>query len=133
MIDESYSKALEKVLFENIATRSKPHLVALFILCQGYLAANIDYIPDPQYKSKFQVIKISNKQVEKTHNQTWWAPAVGNDYLAKEVNKELEANKGDKNKVSALITAINKNKSSTATFIKIVYDAYIEIKDNKLI
>lgn len=92
--------------------KSKPHLIALSILCQGYLAANEEHLEDKDKIIKLpEGITISEVKKENTRISDWWEPALGDNYNAKDLNKELET--VDKNKkkngIEDLIKIITEN------------------------
>ncbi len=61
----------------------KTHLIALSILCQGYLAANA-----PKKIRLLKEVAVTNKKL--TLQKDWWKPALGDDYKEDKLDKELE-------------------------------------------
>ena len=86
------------------------HLIALSILCQGYLAAH-DVEEFSVSDSGLQKKAVENQ--EKTEVKDWWKPALGEDYKGKALNEELEARdeeKKDANKaINDLTNIISKD------------------------
>lgn len=75
--------------------KGKTHLIALSILCQGYLAAHWDEIDNEKKESLYELKSLpdemkknaqSNKNKTKGHG--WWHPAFNNDDLEKKDLKD---------------------------------------------
>lgn len=110
-IDE-YITELTNYIKKNTYKPCPKHLIALSILCQGYLAAHgqtkeltgWEKVPD-EFKEKVK------SKADNTEKKSWWTSALGNDEF--KIQDELKAVPDDKDNkkkdVQDLITAIYTN------------------------
>lgn len=72
-------------IIKALTSPKNTHIIALSILCQGYLSAHgkIEGLPDSLKK----IAQENQSQV----NQAWWMPALGEELKGEELIKELEA------------------------------------------
>lgn len=112
---------LEKLRQFILSKIQKPHLIALSILCQGYLAAHGEErfkISDDKLQEKAE----NNKDT--TELQNWWKPALGKNTEGKELYSELET--VDENKKKDIKCLIKKIKVNDVN-IEVVKNAYSKI------
>lgn len=118
----NFITVLSKFINESLAKKSTPHLIALSILCQGYLAAhapNKINFPSNVLSLKKEVIKSD-----------WWQPSFGDKDTSGTpvLFQEMSALKKDTSCVKKLFDASNSDNVNAA----IVFDALESIKFQKL-
>jgi hypothetical protein len=95
----------------------RPHLIALLILCQGYLAAHgtISVLRDwkklwenvpEDVKDKDNPHQLVRQKRDQTERKDWWKPALGADYKGSELKEELSISEGDKEDIGSLLQEI---------------------------
>lgn len=109
----NYEAYFNELITESLKKKANPHLIALSILCQGYLASHggagldgWDKVPD-ELKNKVQTEDNKNK----TKGKSWWTSALGNDEskIQNELNAVPDDPKINKHDIIKLITAIYTN------------------------
>lgn len=117
------AECFKKLIEDSLKKNNNPHLIALFILCQGYLAVHDKEFRD-KLKKEAKDITIKDKS---EFPDDWWAPAFGDEknvinFDNTDVYKELSAIGKD---VTAIQNLFNKrNTDNTDEKIKIVKSAY---------
>ena len=117
--DLNITEALKKYIatsskddfFKLVLDIARPHLIALSILCQGYLAANEECLEDEKKIIKLpEGISISEYKKGNTRTRDWWMPALGANFEGNELNKELETVDKDKDVIKRLMKIIENKK-----------------------
>lgn len=105
-----------RALYKFVKKQPNPHLIALSILCQGYLVAHGETESLKGWDDKLKNMLI-NGALEKTEDKAWWMETIN----IEEAEKEL----GDKGngKVKALLNAFNKEEIIWAVVTKLVIEA----------
>lgn len=128
-------------MWDLLVPDSKAHLIALSILCQGYLAAHgakdilkgwdevwnklSENIRDE--KNPYQLVEDKRKNTEA---KRWWKGALGADQakILKELNATAIGKNAEKEKVQALIDAIYNKDGDTLPNGALVAERYTALK-----
>jgi hypothetical protein len=130
----------KKTLWNLLVPEMKSHIIALCILCQGYLAANKHFLKDAKDQIMFNLpsgVKISEEK-DFTRAQNWWKPVMGDDFTASKLNGQMESFAKEKNaairNLLADIIKIDKvlKKEEMEKFTEAVYHGYRQLKDSIL-
>ncbi|MFQ5686052.1 MAG: hypothetical protein ACE5GV_05270 [Candidatus Scalindua sp.] len=106
-----YCEAIKKLIEESLKETQKSHLIALSILCQGYLAANEEHLKEEKKIIKLpEGISISKDKKGNTIKRDWWKPALGEDYKGDELKNELKTEDKLNDAIECLIEIIRDKK-----------------------
>jgi len=120
---DNFEQEFKKLIESSLKNLLTPHLIALSILCQGYLAANKEYLNDEERIIKLpEGISIPKGKKENTRRREWWEPALGKECKGNELNKELETVDADKDK-----------KHDIVCLMKIIRDEKVKNDDNEIV
>lgn len=126
--ENNFESEFKKLIEYSLKKNSKPHLIALSILCQGYLAAHGGNGLDGWKNLPENLRKIvqSKGNKKKTEERSWWKSALGDNYNAKDLNKELETVDKEKNQesiksINCLIDIIKDGKVNNKDGTEIIY------------
>ena len=130
--------------FDYLARKIPSHLIALSILCQGFLAAHGKKDNLHEWVSVWENLSNDLKDGDyqlgtksKTEGRGWWEPALGNNYRGEKLENELlDSKKSDKiiNELTAFIRE-NKNEmlitdiQQRENFTNLVNEAYKNITE----
>lgn len=85
--DNDFENRFSGFIEYSLLKKAKPHLIALYILCEGYLAAHDEGLSGWNDNLK-NLLKIEGAK-DKTEKKDWWKPALGDDLQGKEIESEL--------------------------------------------
>lgn len=131
----SFETCLKKLIEESLKKKNTPHLIALSILCQGYLAAHggagldgWDRVTQDIKSKAVEKLKISDDKKNPTKKE-WWKSALGKDDQSKteEELKGILEKDDEKGNLRKLTTAIYTNGVSLPNGT-LVADAYEALK-----
>lgn len=141
-IPEKYVSVFNCIIQESLKKKANPHLIALSILCQGYLAAHgdddsIKELSEELKKEVQDLIKLKNKVQSKagnTEKKIWWTGVFGDDdkkgaegKILNELKTISTDNDKEKGKIESLIKKIYKN-GNTLPNGTLVANAYSALK-----
>lgn len=98
--------------FDCLERKGTPYLIALSILCQGYLVDNFYQLNNGAKEDLKHLNEISAKVTVKglSLQKDWWKPALDNDFMVTELIKELgmvnENDRDDNDRIDGLVTAL---------------------------
>lgn len=113
--------AIQKMIDHYLLTIPKPHIIALSILCQGYLAAHgkkdslrgwEDVCNNLPHNLKGENFQLKTKS--KTEEKDWWEPALEADFNGEKLVKELKTMDKDKKAIECLIKIIKNKKDENS-------------------
>lgn len=91
--EDNYEEEFSNLISETLKKKPKPHLIALSILCQGYLAAHWKEIDNGKKKTLSglktwdsllpEMKEKAQGNQDKTKGQGWWEPVFNNEDLGK--------------------------------------------------
>lgn len=123
---ETINSLISEIKDYILKKKANPHLIALSILCQGYLAAhgNIE-LP--------KGISISEEKKKLTVGKGWWSPVfseheLGREFRDTEIYKELSASRCDSSKIQDFFVKIKEINNGNGLDINIIEPTYSALK-----